>query len=135
AILKSLLRAAWTVRVRVVDLPGVPEKGDVSDWFANGGNADALRDLIAATPLVTPKDALAALDDSESEVDGGANDDDEQERLQRAVLSEDHLAQRFTMLHGTLYRFCAQTARWYRYVGGTHYEEDSTLGIFDEVRR
>lgn len=36
--------------VRVVELPGLPQKGDVSDWLDGGGTADQLRDLIGAAP-------------------------------------------------------------------------------------
>lgn len=32
--------------VRVLDLPALPEKGDVSDWIATGGTAEALYDLV-----------------------------------------------------------------------------------------
>ena len=35
-------------RIRMLDLPGVPEKGDVADWLAAGGTAAALLDLIDA---------------------------------------------------------------------------------------
>ena len=44
--------------VRVVELPDVPEKGDVSDWLSQGGTADALKALVRATPVLT--EALVA---------------------------------------------------------------------------
>jgi hypothetical protein len=37
--------------VRVVQLPGLPAKGDVSDWLAIGGTVAELRALVAATPV------------------------------------------------------------------------------------
>ncbi|TWT40108.1 toprim domain-containing protein [Botrimarina hoheduenensis] len=38
--------------VRVVELPGLPEKGDVSDWLAGGGTREALLELVeAAEPI------------------------------------------------------------------------------------
>lgn len=40
--------------VRIVELPGLPEHGDLSDWVAAGGDAGTLRDFIAATPLWKP---------------------------------------------------------------------------------
>lgn len=46
--------------VRIVALPGLPDKGDVSDWLDAGGTADRLRGLIAdgpawdASPAPTP---------------------------------------------------------------------------------
>lgn len=39
--------------VRVLDLPELPVKGDVSDWLAAGGTKDALLGLAAAAPLWT----------------------------------------------------------------------------------
>jgi putative DNA primase/helicase len=36
-------------RVRVVELPGLPEKGDVSDWLAAGGTKEDLLPLVKAT--------------------------------------------------------------------------------------
>jgi hypothetical protein len=36
--------------LKIVDLPGLPEKGDVSDWLAGGGQITKLEALIAATP-------------------------------------------------------------------------------------
>lgn len=35
--------------VRVLSLPNLPEKGDVSDWLAAGGNAELLVDMLTAT--------------------------------------------------------------------------------------
>jgi putative DNA primase/helicase len=36
--------------IRVVELPGLPPKGDVSDWIAAGGTLDKLKELVRATP-------------------------------------------------------------------------------------
>jgi len=41
--------------VRIVALPGLPEKGDVSDWLAAGGNAATLAALVDAAPRWTPE--------------------------------------------------------------------------------
>lgn len=40
--------------VRVVNLPGLAEKGDVSDWLAAGGTEAELRALVRATPEWVP---------------------------------------------------------------------------------
>jgi twinkle protein len=37
--------------VRIVEIPNLPPKGDVSDFFDAGGTADQLRELIEAKPL------------------------------------------------------------------------------------
>lgn len=36
--------------IRVIALPGLPPRGDVSDWLAAGGTADELRALVRAAP-------------------------------------------------------------------------------------
>jgi hypothetical protein len=36
--------------VRLLELPGLPEKGDVTDWFAQGGSEDELRRLAGLAP-------------------------------------------------------------------------------------
>ena len=40
--------------VRIVELPGLPEKGDASDWLAAGGTRDELKRLVEAAPDWTP---------------------------------------------------------------------------------
>ncbi|ADB17413.1 hypothetical protein Psta_2746 [Pirellula staleyi DSM 6068] len=40
--------------IRVVKLPGLPLKGDVSDWIAAGGTLEQLAQLLKATPMWEP---------------------------------------------------------------------------------
>jgi putative DNA primase/helicase len=40
--------------VRILELPGLPEKGDVSDWLAAGGTREQLEQLAAAAPAFDP---------------------------------------------------------------------------------
>ena len=40
--------------VKVLELPGLPEKGDVSDWLAAGGTAEELLRLVAEAPEWKP---------------------------------------------------------------------------------
>ena len=42
--------------LRLLHLPGLPPKGDVSDWLDAGGTADELRRLAAAAPAYEPQD-------------------------------------------------------------------------------
>lgn len=41
--------------VRIVRLPGLPDKGDLTDWFDRGGTAEELRDIIKRTPPWLPE--------------------------------------------------------------------------------
>jgi len=56
--------------LRVLDLPGLPEKGDVSEWLNAGGTVEGLRRLILATqawePNVDDADAGHAAPDGRS---------------------------------------------------------------------
>lgn len=52
--------ASVAVRVRVVHLPGLAEKGDVTDWFTAGGTAERFRELVADTGQWEPHRAPAA---------------------------------------------------------------------------
>jgi hypothetical protein len=40
--------------IKVLELPGLPDKGDVTDWLAAGGTRDALEQLVAETPEWDP---------------------------------------------------------------------------------
>jgi RecA-family ATPase len=48
AVARSLVGKA--ARVRLLELPGLPDKGDVSDWFTQGGTVKELNNLVEATP-------------------------------------------------------------------------------------
>ena len=54
-------------RVRVVELPGLPEKGDVSDWIAAGGTPEGLQALVEAAPDRTPEPETASAPDQAAE--------------------------------------------------------------------
>jgi hypothetical protein len=45
--------------VKVLELPGLPPKGDVSDWLAAGGTLEALLQLVSDAPEWTPAARLA----------------------------------------------------------------------------
>lgn len=46
-------------RVRVVELPNLPDKGDVSDWIAAGGTKEALLAIVKAAPDWNPENVMA----------------------------------------------------------------------------
>lgn len=43
--------AAYATEVRVLELPGLPVKGDIADWLAGGGTKAQLLDLAKTAPL------------------------------------------------------------------------------------
>ncbi|MFH1688785.1 MAG: hypothetical protein ABIE42_00935, partial [Candidatus Eisenbacteria bacterium] len=52
---RCLLGVAQTVKI--ITLPDLPEKGDVSDWLSAGRTTQELKDLVASSPLWQPSDA------------------------------------------------------------------------------
>src|SRR5207244_2113909 len=40
--------------LKILELPGVPDKGDVSDWLAAGGTREGLEILVDAEPEFVP---------------------------------------------------------------------------------
>jgi len=54
--------------VKIIELPGLPPKGDVSDWLAAGGTSDALLDMAKAAPAWEPSAEAQSGQDGE---DGG----------------------------------------------------------------
>jgi Protein of unknown function (DUF3987) len=56
AIAENLL--FWGVRqIRILELPNLPEKGDVVDWHAASGSAEEFARLVAAAPVYVPDEA------------------------------------------------------------------------------
>jgi hypothetical protein len=56
---KAALAAGVAGSVRVLELPGLPMKGDVSEWLAQGHTADELTAVAEATPQWEPLSAHA----------------------------------------------------------------------------
>ncbi len=54
-VARSLL--AVTTTVKIVCLPDLPPKGDVSDWLDQGHTKEELAEIITAAPILTPEEA------------------------------------------------------------------------------
>jgi len=94
--------------VRVVALPGLPSKGDVSDWLDAGNTKEALEAIIAATPIWMPPAAevtLAPLPEV-----GKAADD-------KPILILPGGAQTITRCAAALYDKLAATGQFYLFGG------------------
>ncbi len=75
--------------VKVVELPGLPEKGDVIDWLAAGHTAEELLELVAAWPEWEPSTADPA--DPADQVDDRPTPDEE---AMYQAMADDHFKAR-----------------------------------------
>ncbi|MDQ3203376.1 MAG: hypothetical protein M3Q94_14645, partial [Pseudomonadota bacterium] len=73
--------------VRVIYLPGLPEKGDISDWLGAGGTVEKLEALLEL-PEVAANDNTPPVDPDEDE-----------ERQSQASLLVKYVEQRFELFH------------------------------------
>ncbi|NLY15830.1 MAG: toprim domain-containing protein [Gammaproteobacteria bacterium] len=78
--------------VRVLLLPGLSPKGDVSDWLDAGGTVEQLLELVAAPGNHLPKDDAP----TEQHVEPGEDDDEKQSQ---ASLLVKFVEQRFELFH------------------------------------
>jgi len=128
-------------RVRVLDLPGLPPKGDVVDWAEAGGTAEQLRDLIEhdARPWAPSEghDAEPAVMASQPEAivgDGVERGDVAAISGNVIWLSEDTLALAFADRHATGLRYVANWGKWLAWTS-THWEYEKTLAVYDTARK
>jgi putative DNA primase/helicase len=111
AVAKQLYGIAKTIRI--LELPGLAEKGDVSDWLAAGGTLDELDQLIEHAPYYRA-------------------DEPEEEALPPQY-SEGALALRFADAFGTEARHVAKHGKWMLWEGGL-WAYDQTLRILGMAR-
>lgn len=108
-------------RVRVMALPALAEKGDVSDWLAAGGNAEELTRLTNDAPLW----AGAAVATTTPVIG-------HEERPPE--FTDEALALAFAAMHENRLRYVATWGKWLMW-DGCRWQIDHTLHAFDLARR
>ena len=93
--------------VRVLELPDLPPKGDVSDWLSRGGTKEQLLRLAAEAPPWVPGTAEVRAPQEEARFTDVGN------------------ARRFVALHGRDLRFCHPWERWLVWTGKRWSEDQS----------
>lgn len=88
----AALAGAGGAHIRVLCLPGLPPKGDVSDWLDAGGTVEQLLELVAAPGNDLPEDDAPA----EEHFEPGDEDDEKQSQ---ASLLVKFVEQRFELFH------------------------------------
>lgn len=101
--------------LRLLTLPGLPDKGDVFDWIQAGGTAAELLRLSQEAP---EPDAAAP------ESAGGAD---------QSGVTEDSVAQAFAAKHEGELRFCHHSQAWFVWTG-SHWRREETRLAFSWVR-
>ncbi|BCK77367.1 phage/plasmid primase P4 [Acetobacter aceti NRIC 0242] len=105
--------------VKIVRLPGLPAKGDVSDWLRAGGTKDGLLDLVSNTQKV----AMVAAHEGEV-IEVGSE----------GLLTEDAVATEFANRYAGRLKFCHSVGKWYGW-GGTHWKQDKKHRAYTFARR
>jgi putative DNA primase/helicase len=101
----------------ILDIPGLPEKGDVFDWLEAGHTAEELQELVASDSR-SPEDLNRAIED-----DG-----------RPPAFTDEALALQFAEKHADDLRYVAAWGKWLSWTG-THWQLDDTLKAFDRARR
>lgn len=86
--------------IKVVELPGLPAKGDACDWVAAGGTIEKLQALVEAAPEYKPTAG-----------------DNTNTPICRFSLSDLGNGQRLAALHGRDLRFCHAWDKWFIWDG------------------
>jgi putative DNA primase/helicase len=113
-------------RIRIVELPGLPPKGDVSDWLHwQGGGHDwkDLSRLVEQTPDWNP-------DATDPPTTPKPSEDDE---ARPPEYSDDALALRFSTAHGGDARHVTLWGKWLLWTGAC-WQFDDTMRAFDMAR-
>jgi putative DNA primase/helicase len=105
--------------VRILELPDLPPKGDVSDWLAAGGTCKELRQLAAEAPMFSA--AVGA--ENVAPPDGATPPE----------FSDEALALQFAHKHAVELRYVASLGRWHVWTG-SHWRTDDTMQVFDLAR-
>lgn len=126
--------------VRVLELPGLEPKGDVSDWLGAGGAAPRLRDLAFETPLWVPPDPIRFTVHTGGNGGPGPFPPNNRDPLR---LHDTGNGERFSRQHGEDVRYCHAQHKWYVW-DGRRWAVDNTgeverrakataYGIYDEA--
>ena len=117
AVAKSLVDVATSIKL--IGLPGLPDKGDVSDWLDRGGTPAALLELAAAAADWTPPAAKTK---------AATTDPD------RAFpLTDTGLAERFAKQHSATARYCWPWRHWLAW-DGRRWNPDAT-GLVERLAK
>ncbi len=131
-VAKSLQGIAASVRV--LELPGLPPKGDVVDWAATGHTAGDLWRLIESDAKPWTRDKVGAASALPGETNRTSKATTDKIEIEAPAFSDEYLALRFARQHQNELRFVAII--WNRWLAWrrTHWRIDRTLMAFNLAR-
>ncbi|WP_236571682.1 phage/plasmid primase, P4 family [Rhodovarius lipocyclicus] len=113
----AVAQTAGAQSVRIIDLPDLPPKGDVSDWVTAGGTTEALMKLADAAARAAPAETP-----SQQPTSG-----------EPTLLTEHGVAMAFTERFRDQLRYCHDTGAWFQWTG-THWQRDRKHAAFSFAR-
>lgn len=111
--------------IRVIYLPGLPEKGDVSEWIDGGGTVEELLQVVSNTAATTAENDDFNNDNNEGE--------DEGRKLSKTDLLVKFVKERFNLLHdknGETYACDLHTGE-VRRLGARQFRDRVTAGFYE----
>ena len=109
--------------VKVLKLPNLPEKGDVSNWLAAGGTKEELLRLAAETPEWEPR----------QQQQQQANWLDTAEKRETFSNTDLGNAERLIAAHGSDLRYCHPWKKWLVW-DGSRWREDDTADVMRRAK-
>lgn len=122
--------APYAARVQVVELPGVPVKGDLSDYLDAGGTIDDLTQLVRDTPQWEPHtepEPVSVAPGGEVAGDDGILNDP---RYRHTDVGN---AKLLVAQHGRDLRYCEAQHSWYVWTG-TIWKQDKSVRVVKAVQ-
>ena len=111
---------SFATSVKLLELPGLAPKGDVTDWFCAGNTAEKLLDLVSSCPLWKPTQEAAP---SARAQGNHPLQSASQIRSKPECLTELGNSERLVRRHGIDLRYCHTDGQW-RIWGQTHWMVD-----------
>lgn len=111
--------------VKVLALPGLPAKGDVSDWLQAGGTREALEAFVADTPAWEPYTSQEDTPQGGRQRNGTAPGPEgaQTQADEQLPYSDVYNARRLVHEHGNDLHYCYLWGKWLTWTG-THWETD-----------
>ena len=109
--------------VKIIELPGLPQKGDIADWFTLGGTKDNLLDIIANTANLSSAERAKVTARNGIFTPGDNN-------RQTFNLTELGMAERVIYENNGTIRYCAESKQFYLWTG-KRWQQDTD----GEIRR